>query len=201
MHTYGVYKLTETSPAQTFIEPITSTEVKARLRLPDFSPADPAQEAQITMFITGARIVAEILQGREIVRKQQDFTFDVFPAGEIALRGPLVSVDTVMYKDSSGVVHPTAENTDYIVDLARGLVLPPYGKSWPSFTPWPSSAITIQFTSGKNTCSEIIRIGMLNLISAWFAGGLPFELGVNAVQEYPLALRDLLSFGAVEHVR
>ena len=68
----------------------------------------------------------------------------------IQLLAPLVSVERVTYKDSSGVTTTMAENTDYIVDTFKepGLICPAPNANWPIVGLWPTSAVHIQFTAG-----------------------------------------------------
>lgn len=198
--------LTVTSPVQTFAEPLSLSEVKTFLSLPERSPADAAEDAMIEWFITAARTQAEILQGRDLVRKQWDLTLSCFGYREIELRDPLVSVDLVRRRDSDGNYTDLAVDTEYIVDLARhpGVILPPYGETWPSFTHWPTSAVLIRFTSGYSVsdvfwsdAGKLLKPGMLLLISHWFQGRLPFEVGASAVQEYPYGVTHCLSAGSL----
>jgi hypothetical protein len=104
-----------------------------------------------------ARQQAEIAQGRDLVPKQYDLSFDYWTGYHLELGSPLVSVDLVQYKDQAGTVTTMVENTDYIVDKAKrpGILAPPNNTIWPIFTPWPSSAILIRFTSGF-TASDVL---------------------------------------------
>jgi len=172
---HGTLTLAVTSPVQSFIEPITLAEAKAFLRLPDYDPVDVEADAMVSDLITAAREQAEMYQGRDLVAKQWDLTLDYFPGGEILLRDPLISVDLVKYKDSDGTETTLVANTEYIVDTARALVMPPYGESWPTFTPWPSSAVTIRFTTSAGAVSQSILTGMKLLIMGWHSGQVPKE--------------------------
>ncbi len=220
MKNYGILNLTVSSPPQSFVEPFTLAEAKAFLELPERSPTDEAEDAMVEGFITAARFQAEIAQNRDLVAKQYDLSLDYFTylpsitaqyttaGGEIKLRTPLVSVDLVTYKDSDGNTTTLAEDTDYIVDLARGIMLPPYNTSWPIFVAWPSSAVLVRFTSGIlpddpfwSDSGAAVKIGMKYLISHWFAGRLPFETGGQVIAEYPYTVTQCLSAGAVPRVR
>ncbi len=220
MRSYGHLKLTSTSPVQTWDEPLGLGEVIKFLELPTRDPEDYAELLQLGLFIAGARGQAEILQNQDLVRKQQDLVLDYFPYGcsssfywtsyqnEIELRAPLISVDLVQYRDSDGAYTTLTEGTDYIVDLERGIVAAPYSSSWPSFSHWPTSAVLVRFTSGYLTddvfwidSGSWVKIGMLQLISHWFTGRLPFETGAGAVAEYPFTVTHLLTSGAVPRVR
>lgn len=201
--------LTVTSPPQSLTEPLTVAEVEHFLGLATLSPEDADRTALLEGLIAGGREQAEILQHRQLVEKQWDLGLDYFPSGGIRLLAPLVSVDLVEYRDSGGAWIPLVENTDYIVDLSKhpGVILPPYGKTWPSFTAWPSSAVLVRFTAGMTDsdpfwldAGQRIKIGMKQLISHWFNGRLPFELGAMVTAEYPYTVTALLSTGAVPEV-
>ncbi|MFW9804857.1 MAG: hypothetical protein ACFFFC_19530 [Candidatus Thorarchaeota archaeon] len=187
-----------TNPQAVYDEPVTLTEVENYLALATLTPRDEDRDFLIKTLISGARQQAEILQNRDLVTKGWDLYLDRFPgtADPVKLRADLVSVSKVQYKDSTGSPTTLTENTDYIVDVNQqpGVIVPAYGKVWPSFTAWPSSPILIQFTSGMSTVPEIIQTGMLRLISEWFNNRLPFEVGSSAIQEYPYAVTAALRF-------
>jgi len=182
MAEHGSIVLTVTSPVQSYTEPITLAEAKAWLRLPEYSPTDAAADAMVSDLITAAREQAEMYQGRDLVAKQWDLALDYFTGLEICLREPLDSVDLVTYKDSAGASHTLAENTDYIVDLGRALIMPPYGESWPTFTPWPSSAVTVRFTTSGAAVSQSVLTGMKLLVMGWHSGRVPKEQASFAAQ-------------------
>ena len=194
----GTLKLTRTSPVQTFAEPLTEAEVAGYLRLPELGDgaiADPAASADIRRFISAAREQAELFQGRDLVSKQWDLRLDYLGVPSIQLREPLVSVDLFTYKDSDGTTTTLAEGTDYIIDTAQSLVMPPYNESWPSFTGWPTSAILIRHTVGAEPVPAQCQVGMLILISDWFNDRLIFGTGKAAADSYPQRLRLLLGSG------
>ena len=206
---YGSYTLTETSPPQSFSEPLTLAEVKSYLTLPDRDPADPAEDYTLSGFISAAREVAEVCQGRDLVQKQWDLAYDYFWKYQFQLRDPLVTVDLVRYRDANGNYTTLAENTDYQVDTMKhpGIITPKYNTTWPTFVAWPSSAVLIRFTSGYASTSAFwtgdagqrLKVGMLELISAWYNNRLPFD-ATRAIVEYPFGLTFLLSLGALQHV-
>lgn len=205
---YGSISLTETSPAQDFTEPITLAEMKEYLKVPPRSPAIEAEDDEINAMISAAREVAEILQGRDLVRKQYDLVTDYFGSYHVQLRDPLVSVDLVRYRDSDGAYTNLADGTDYIADTGRhpGIITPAYNTTWPTFTPWPSSAVLVRFTAGYaatdafwNDAGKRIIMGMKLLVSMWYNNHLPFDAG--RASEYPFAVTTLLSYGARLNVR
>lgn len=207
MKPYSTISLAVTSPTQSFTEPLTLAEVKSFLGLPVRFPEELAEDATLDLFISGARRVAEVLQGRDLVVKQYELRADYFDC-EIELRTPLHSVAAIEYRNSEGTTTSVIADTEYMVDLARGIVRPAYGTYWPSFTAWPSGAVLVRFSSGLSPSDPFwaddgksIKIGMLHLVSAWFNGRLPFEPSSIEIREYPYTVTSLLSFGAVPSVR
>lgn len=191
--------LTVTSPPQSFDEPITLTEIKKYLNLPERSPADTDEDALLSSLIAAAREEAEREQGRDLCVKQYDLTLDYFPC-VIETRDRLVSVDLVQYTDSTGTETELLADVDYIVDAAKhpGLVMPPYGQTWPSFTPWPSSAVLVRFTAGIapddawwSGHGDLVKTGMKMLVKAWF-----FAEPMNDITRF--AIYNCLRHGALE---
>lgn len=206
---YGSLNLTQTSPAQTFVEPIQVAEILSYLRI-DSIETDDSESNDIQTMITAAREQAEILQGRDLVQKQWDLTYDYWPGYRIPLRAPLVAVNKVQYTDSNGVAHTLNSGTDYIVDITKqpGTISPPYNGIWPSYTPMPSSALLIQFTSGFSITDAFwsdagarIKMGMKLLVSAWYNNRIPFEIGSQQAPEYPYTVTSCLSYGSILRTR
>ena len=167
---------------------------------------DPGEDLELESYITAARGQAEIMQGRDLVRKQWDLVFDYWPSYYIDLRPSLASVDLFTVTDNSNTVTTLEEGVDYIVDAAKnpGLVSPPYNTPWFNYTPGPSSSILIRFTAGFTpsdpwwlTDGRMVLNGMRILINNWYTQKLPFAQGVDPTKEYPYGLSCLLSQGAV----
>jgi uncharacterized phiE125 gp8 family phage protein len=201
MKPYGVLELTAASPAQSFIEPLTLTQVKTFLRITEASPADEDENAMLNAFITAARETAEIHQGRDLIEKQYDLVLDYWPEEEISLRDPLQSVERIQYIDSNGNITVLTEGVDYDIDTKRGIVRPVYGITWPSFSPLPSSAVLIRFTSGFSPSSMFwsdagarVLVGMRMLIEQWYDERLPIVTG-SQPYELPFAVRALFDYG------
>lgn len=195
MKPYGTLTLTVSPPAQIFDEPLTLARTKEYLRV-----NQTAEDDLIESMIVAARSVAEIERGEDIVVKQWDYALDAFLAPEIQLRHPLQSVDLVRYTNADGVEATLTETTDYVVDLARAVLMPVPGGAWPSFDPWPSSAVLIRYTSGYPAtdsfwadAGNMIVQGMLMLITLWYDERLP----VSAPQhELPYTVTALFGYGS-----
>jgi uncharacterized phiE125 gp8 family phage protein len=200
---YGTLALTESSPEQSFEEPLTTPNVQAYLRI----EVDDTEGGLLAGMITAARSAAELMQGRDLVRKQWDLTLDYWPDGPVQLRPDLVSVDLVRSRDNTGAYTLLVEDTDYVVDASKkpGIITPPWGTTWPTYTPWPSSSLLVRFTSGLTFASSFwkgpgarVKMGMHLLISEWYNNRLPF--GVN-VEELPYKIKACLGWGAVARVK
>lgn len=204
---YGTPTLTESSPPQSWIEPLTTPEAGNFLKLPESVFNEPPISDELALLISQAREQAEIYQNCDLVRKQWDIVFDYWPPCVIELRAPLISVDLAQYRNSTGTVVPLIVNTDYIVDTSKrpGVIAEPYGKTWPSFTPWPTSALMFRYTSGYapdsiwwSDAGARIKSLMKLLIADWFSNRTVNESAVGAVPER-IALA--LSQGAVPRVK
>ena len=202
---YGSLNLTETSPQQSWTEPLSLDEVKSYLKVPFRSPVDTDEDAELEQLITAAREQAEILQSRDLVQKQWDLAYDYWPSYRVELGAPLISVDLVQYRDNNGDLTQMTETNDYIVDGAKmpAIIVPPYNSMWPNFVPWPTSSILIRFTSGYALThpwwsgpGARVKTGMKLLISAWYNNRLPFDKGVGAAAEYPYTVSACLTYGA-----
>lgn len=190
-----ILKLTSTSPAQTFTEPLTIQEVKEQLEIPD---TDTTRDLLISAYIIAAREVAEECQQRDLVSKQWDMRLSGWPC-HIELRDGATSIDTFRYRREDGDYVTMTATTDYIFDSALGRLVPPVGGLWPTATLWPISAIEITFTVTAQAVSEKLKRGMLFLITQWYQNRIPAELGASEVQQYPFML-SLLSQARKEYV-
>lgn len=206
-HPYGSLTLS-TSPIS-YVEPLSLSEVKEYLNLPDRLAGDNAEDDLLNGYISAAREIAEIEQGRDLVRKQWDLSLDYLLSHWIELRDPLASVDLFRYRDSSGNYTTLIEGTDFLTDTAQhpGAVTPVYNSFWPTFTPWPSSAVLIRFTSGFTAADAFwsdagrrIKVGMMMLISGWYNNRLPYAIA-RSIQEYPFGVTALLQAGSIKRVR
>ena len=191
-------RLTSTSPAQSYNEPISTLAMKEFFHVPVLSPTDSQQDTEIDGLTAGAREMAEAYQGRDLAGRQWDLWLDGFFEIEIQLRHPLESVDLFQYKDSDGTTTALVENTGYIVDTVSATVQPVYGGSWPSFEAWPSLPVLIRFTTSDLVVPEVVLAGMKLLASDWYYDRLPRNIGGP---DLPLHIQRLLEHGAIQRIR
>jgi len=205
-----ILKLTVTSPVQSPTEPVTLSEVREALGIPD---ADTSRDTLLQAYLPAAREVAEACQQRDLVAKQWTLYLSHFhgearqwgigfycsPTGDITLRDNTTSIETFRYRKSDGDYVTMVAGTDYEFDAALGILTPTSNGTWPTAQLWPSSAIEIQFTVTPPAISSRLKRGILALISLWDANQVPAELGASAVQNYPFML-SLLEIGRREIV-
>jgi hypothetical protein len=159
---------------------------------------DTSQDAVITAMISAAREEAERRQEKYLVACQFDLRTDLFHDWKISIGNGVASIDLFQYTDSLGSVHVMSANADYIVDLFKrpGIIMPPYDGAWPSFTPWPSSAILVRFTT-DGVVSASVKEGIKRLVSGWYINRLPYEPKATELRELPNDVSVLLSCGSL----
>lgn len=148
------------------VEPVTLAEAKLHLRV---DAAD--DDTLIAALIVAARNQAESRTGRALVTQQWRLDLDRFPVDTIDLPlPPLQSVESITHLDHDGV-RQTLAASEYTVisNETPGVVLPAYGKSWPSCRVAPGS-VQISFTAGYGATAAVpqaIRQWMLLQVGAW----------------------------------
>jgi len=107
--------------------------------------------------ITSREHVEDITQ-RALLTQTWDYYLDEFPSDEDYYMLPFGNLQSpvthVKYTDSDGVITTMTVNTDYIVETNGdqcGRIVLPYGKTWPSFTAYPSHPIVTRFVCGWTT--------------------------------------------------
>jgi len=124
-------------------EPVTLAEAKAHLRV-DFPDAD----AYIGALITTARVTAEERLERTLVHTPWRLTLDGFPTAIKLPMPPIVTVESVQYRDEDGDWVELAAQ-DYVVDTINepGFVVPAPGARWPAVGPG-INGVRVNYTAG-----------------------------------------------------
>jgi len=122
--------------------------------------ATTAEDDDLTDLIVDGRITVENICRRALLTQAWYYYLDKFPSEDFIKLpfGNLASVTSVKYKDSDGTETTMTVTTEYIVETNGeqcGRIVLPYGVSWPSFTPYPSNPITIEFVCGWTAASLI----------------------------------------------
>lgn len=102
----------------------------------------------------------ESVTRRKLLTQTWDYYLDEFPYEDRFKLpfGTLQSVTHIKYTDSDGDETTMTVTTDYLVETNGeecGLIVLPYGKSWPSFTPYPSNPIVIRLVCGWTAAASI----------------------------------------------
>lgn len=194
-------------------EPVSVQEAKNWLHV----DADD-EDALILGLIAAARQHAEVFTQRALITQTFELSLDAFPVNcrahlarypetraclaanylrEIVLpRPPAVSVQTVKYYDTAGVLQ-TLSSAQYYVDVrnepGRIVLNPDY--DWPETQTRPN-AVIIAYTAGYGTPSFVpsgIRTAIRFLVSHWFEQRTPVVIGDRAaVLEVPKTADTLL---------
>lgn len=109
-------------------EPVTLADAKAHLRVDV-----PDDDAYIEGLIAVARVAAEDRLQRTLVHTPWRLTLDGFPAAIELPMPPIVSVQSVQFRDATGQ-WSTLDAQDYVVDSVNepGYVVPAPGTRWPA---------------------------------------------------------------------
>jgi len=137
------------------IEPVTPSELREHLRL---EKGDTTDEQYLKTLIQLSRVHGEHVTRRAWITQTWTIYRNSFPKKNyIQLPfGSLQTVNSFSYRNSSGDTTTLTEDTDYVVDTDSepGMVVLAYGKTWPSFTPFPVNPIAIEITCGYGDSGE-----------------------------------------------
>ncbi len=122
--------------------------------------ATTAEDSLLTDIRAAAIGHVEDITRRALLTQTWYYYLDSFPADNFIKLpfGNLQTVDAVKYFDSDGNTTTLAALTDYLVETngpGIGRLVLPYGEGWPSFTPYPSNPISIEFTCGWTAAASI----------------------------------------------
>ena len=137
--------------------PITIDELKIYLRIDD----DTGYEDDLLdNIIYAATKNAEDITRRALLTQTWDYYLDGFPSGDSFKLpfGNLQSVTHVKYTNSASTETTMTVTTDYIVETNGeqcGKIVLAYGKTWPSFTAYPSNPIVVRLVAGWTTVALV----------------------------------------------
>jgi hypothetical protein len=214
--TYGSRQLTELSPQQSAIEPVTLQMAQDACGvIPVVGTPDLRQNRRLTGLAMAARIIAEKAQNRALAVAQWDLVFDYWPERKIRLVPPVISVDLVQYTDNfrntTSLVQSTPGNVQqYSLDNKKvpPIIVPEWNNGWPTFTPCPSSAVLIRYTCGYGPnhgwwsvgIGAGVMEGMIKLIQHWNSNGISVQKALGQAEELPYTITALLETGAISYV-
>ena len=155
------------------IEPVSIEELKGQTRV-----SHDQENLELYRYIQAARAYFEDRTDRTISQTTWKLTLDYWPGDRCIIlprATPLIAVTGFVLKDSVGNPVPWV-STDWIADTDSepGRVVLGYGQSWPSFTPFPVSPITITYTAGiadtspATEAEAIIKHAILMLAAGFY---------------------------------
>lgn len=166
---------------------ITLAEVKTHLRIDGLT--DVYEDALIEdLFIPAAIKSCEDMCRRALVNQTFVGKLDCFDNEIVLPRSPLVSVTSIVYRDTDGNPQTLAADT-YDVDTMSepGRILLAYDKSWPTLRAHPQQ-VTITWVSGyggnSTTVPTNLRQGLLLLVGHWYDQRATVNVG-NIVNDIP----------------
>jgi uncharacterized phiE125 gp8 family phage protein len=189
------------------IEPVSLADARTALAIDSAG----SQDKLLSTYISAARRYFEWRTGRTVHQTTYEWTRTHFPAIGFRLprATPLISIDAFTYKDDTGAV-TAVPAADYIADTdsTPGRVVLAYGKSWPSFTAYPSNPIRIRYTAGLASspvqdAAEDIQLPILLLTAHFYENPiavLAVERGTPGQIVLAYALEHYLEKLQVEYV-
>lgn len=174
-------------------EPVSLAEAKLHLRL---LPNDNSEDELIKSLTTAAREYCENFTGRALATQTLEMCIEAFPHDAVELpMPPLQDVISVKYRDKDGTESTLNRGSDYLVSTKEiGRIVPPYGKIWPQFTPYPVDPVSIRFVAGfTSDLPRSIKQAMLFLIGHWYENREAVVVGAVASVEIEFAVKCLLS--------
>jgi uncharacterized phiE125 gp8 family phage protein len=181
-------------------EPLSVAEAKAQARI-----STSLDDALISMYIGAAREYLEWRTGMTVHQQTLETVWDYWPVCQriqLPRATPLISLTTLSYKDSAGTV-TTLAASDYALDTDSmpGGILPAYGTTWPSFTPYPVNAIRARYVCGIATASpeaeanDSIKVAIALIVSALYE-----NREAEVITNYTVASAVMFKYGAEAYI-
>lgn len=135
-------------------EPVTLAEARGWLNI---TAGDTTYDTELTLLIKAMRRYAENLTGRAFMHRSLQLLLPEWPADYIPgmyasvielPRPPLVSVQTIQYRDDDGVLQTLASD-QYVTHPYRepAIVVPEWQVTWPSVR-WLVDAVQVNYIAG-----------------------------------------------------
>ena len=185
-----VLSLVETSPPQTSPCPISVSELRTHLRLPEYSPPITTEDARLQMLLDAAWQEAAGRQNRDLTPLEWWLT--VYPPlpREIQLRADCASIGQVVSVADDGA-QSVVDPATYYLDSQRSRLV------WLSLPDVGRYVRIRHSTSGLASLPDYLRYGVLLLAAYWYQLGWPVaDKFAVPPHEYPVGISHLLSAGA-----
>jgi uncharacterized phiE125 gp8 family phage protein len=164
------------------------SDVKGHLKV-DVSTDD----SYITALLAAAVEVAEHRTQTSIGQQTLELALDAFPSGAIELlRGPALSVTSVKYYDTAGVLQTFSASLYGFDDYSETQwVTLGFGASWPT-TRAMANAVLVRYLAGASALPDSIRHALLLLVGHWYENREAVIISA-LMQEVPLGVSALLA--------
>jgi uncharacterized phiE125 gp8 family phage protein len=179
-------------------EVLTLEQAKQQSRI-DFNDDDD----YFTFLCTAARVAVEEHTSRSLITQTWALGVPHFPWRDRILlpRGPVQSVASVTYTDSTQTQFTMLQGTDYLLDLSQELaqVVVPFGRTWPTAVLSTAAPITITFVGGYGATAAAVPapivIAIKQLTASWYDNRESYALArtTQAAVELPMAFQALLN--------
>lgn len=179
-------------------EPVVSLpELKAFLRVDG-----DEEDGLITSLAEAAEGMVRSATGRTLATTTYQLTLGGFPrygARLILQRPPILSVESVTYRDKDGTERELHETANYYIANATDVqgeppALVPVSSHWPGTAEHPE-AVTITYKAGYGTGADVphrLRLAIMALTAHWYETREPVVVGGN-VSEVPHHVGRLMS--------
>lgn len=174
-------------------EPVSLIEVKDWLRVDTDDENDLLQG-----LLRAARLEAEKVLRRQLMRATWRYTLDAFPCSDAILLPfpPVASVTSVYYTDANGTSTLLSSSTYYTVDTYSepGRILLNYGQVWPMTRDTPDTVV-VTFVAGYASAAlvpESVKTGIKMCVAHWYEYREPIISG-TIVAQVPMSVETLWS--------
>ena len=157
------------------------------------------EDTLLENLIKVARQHCENFTGRALASQTLELVMDDFPCDKIELPMPPVKlIESIKYTDSDGDEVEWDDGNYIFYNSEPAIIIPAYGISWPTFTPYEIGAVKIRFVAGYEISltdasliiPEPIRQAMLLLIGHLYENRE--ETTGETLKNIPMGIQSLL---------
>ena len=150
-----------------------------------------ALDGPLALALAGAHAMAQHYTGTSIGAQVLELALDGFPCGAIRLtQGPVISIASISYADTSGVLQALASNAYMLDDFAvPAWTAPAVGTGWPD-TLAAVNAVKVRYNAGVDAVDPAVKSALLLLVAHLVNNAEAVTRG--ATVELPFGVKALL---------
>lgn len=150
-----------------------------------------ALDGPLALALAGAHAMAQHYTGTSIGAQVLELALDGFPCGAIRLtQGPVISIASISYADTSGVLQALASNAYMLDDFAvPAWTAPAVGTGWPD-TLAAVNAVKVRYNAGVDAVDPAVKSALLLLVAHLVNNAEAVTPGANV--ELPFGVKALL---------